>query len=152
MRLIPLYLLLIGAPALGVLGLLRMGRDLTPPISIKGTWTTEIVPQAPGEQPCEEALRLNHKTLTISQSGLYLLLKFDDEKGTTLNGQIQNTTVTAEARHRSTASTNEQNDAAAISIHANLDRQQLEPERLRGELTLDGCPPGIKMAFIATRK
>jgi hypothetical protein len=152
MRLIPLYILLIGAPALGVLGLLRMGRDLTPPISIKGTWTTEIVPQASGEQPCEEALRFNHKTLTISQSGLYLLLKFDDEKGTALAGQIQNTAVTAEARHRSTDAASAQNDAAAISLQATLDRQQLEPERLRGELTLDGCPPGIKVAFIATRQ
>jgi len=152
MRSIFLYVFLIGAPALGVLGLLRMGRDLTPPISIKGTWTTEVAPQAPGEQPCEEALRFNHKTLTISQSGLYLLLKFDDEKGTTLDGQIQNTTITAEARHRSAAAASAQADAAAISIHASLDRQQLEPERLRGEFTLDGCPPGIKVAFIATRK
>ena len=152
MRMVLLYLFLIGAPALGVLGLLRMGRDLTPPISIKGTWITEIVPQASGEQPCEEALRFNHKTLTILQSGLYLLLKFDDEKGTTLDGQIQNATVTAEARHRSAAAASAQTDAAAISIEANLDRQPPEPERLRGELTLDGCAPGIKVAFVATRK
>ena len=152
MRLIPLYFLLIGAPVLGVLGLLRMGRDLAPPISIKGTWAVELVPQAPGEQACEEALRFNHKTLIISQSGLYLRLKFDDEQGTALDGQIQDATVIAEARHRSTAAANAQAGTAAISIYANLDRQQLEPERLRGELTFDGCPPGIKMNFIATRQ
>ena len=152
MKLIPLYFLLIGAPALGVLGLLRMGRDLSAPVSIKGTWAVEIVPQTSGEQACEEALRFDHKTLTISQSGLYLRLKFDDEKGTTLDGQIQNATVTAEARHRSTAAASAQADAAAVSIYASLDRQQLEPDRLRGELTLDGCPPGIKVIFIATRR
>ena len=152
MKFIPLYFLLIGAPALAVFGLLRMGRDLSPPVSIKGTWAVEIVPQAPGEQACEEALRFDHKTLTISQSGLYLRLKFDDEKATTLDGQIQNATITAEARHRSTAAASENNNAAAVSIYANLDKQQLEPERLRGELTLDGCPSGIKMNFIATRR
>jgi hypothetical protein len=151
MRVVFLYFFLIGAPVLGILGLLRMGRDLTPPVSIKGAWTVKLDPQPPGDQACEESRLFDDTTLTISQSGSHLLLKFNDKKGTALDGQIGDSNVMAEGRHHSAAGADEQGGTAAISMRATLERQT-GPGSLRGELILNGCAPGVRVPFTATRK
>jgi hypothetical protein len=37
-KLIVAYVLLVGVPLLGLLGIVRAGQHLTPPISVGGTW------------------------------------------------------------------------------------------------------------------
>lgn len=142
MRLPLLYLLLIGMPVLGILGLLRLGRDLTPPLSVRGSWVAQLDRRALGEMRCDEALGCDQTILTISQSGTHLLITLNDKRATTFDGQIQEAAVIAEAR--SPLAT------AAIHLQAEVDRQT-DPQRLQGVFILQGSPSSIQVPFVATR-
>jgi hypothetical protein len=60
------YLALVGLPFVGLLGVLRMGRDMTAPMAVHGTYTVAAVGGTGG--PCLRDL-LADSTLAITQSG-----------------------------------------------------------------------------------
>jgi hypothetical protein len=60
------YLLLVGVPFVGLLGVLRVGRDLTAPMAVHGDYHAGRMDSDGG--PCPRTL-LADSTLTITQSG-----------------------------------------------------------------------------------
>ena len=144
LRLIFLYNFLVGVPIIGILGILRLGENLTPPISIKGTWNVEISPQTMMPQPCDSPLiHSEAPVLTISQSGPHLLLTFNDQESTTLMGEIHGTTLAADNAS--------DDNPATTDIEATVDLQT-EPGRLQGVLESPRCSLPTTITFTATRQ
>jgi hypothetical protein len=86
-----LYLILVGLPILGILGLLRAGQNLSAPISVAGTWETQLsFPASPSD---DLTIQPGPIVLHISQSGTHLFLAFDEK--TKLVGSIDDMTISA---------------------------------------------------------
>src|SRR5215472_8504578 len=94
------YVCLVGLPLLGLLGILRAGRHLTPPISMAGTWTLDADFSAVPVGHCTQVLaNVLHGAVDISQSGDRLLLTLNDAPRTMIRGMIQQKTVSTIAAH-----------------------------------------------------
>jgi hypothetical protein len=154
MRLALLYLSLVGLPILGVLGILRLGEALMPPVSIGGAWNIEVNPRDVDDSACGDLLSAPVPPfLTISQSGPHLRLSLNNHERTTFVGEIHGGTVTAdETRSTTVAEANAAEvDPAAAHIEASVDRQA-EPSRLRGILTTTHCSQRTEISFSAVRQ
>lgn len=139
MKPVATYIFLVGLPVLGVLLVLRLGQNLTPPMSVGGVWQIEVAAQAEcaaGWQGLEEL------TLTISQSGPNLVLTLDTNPRTTLAGVITEAQVVADT-------TRAPADGSILHLEAVLDRQP-DPDHLSGSLTVSDCSTAL--SFMATRQ
>jgi hypothetical protein len=117
------YLLLVGVPVLGLLGILEAGRGIRAPLSVGGEWAVE----AEGGPPRQLAW-------TISQSGPQATITLHDGTGTKLDARIDGATLTAGSP----------GGAVAARIAG-----RVEGRRMEGEITLPGCAP---VAFHAVRQ
>lgn len=153
MKLLITYMALVGLPVLGVLGVLHVGRGLTSPVSVSGSWNVEVGPQPRGYCSCEDLLRQSQPlVLTISQSGPHLFLSFNNNKNIQLEGAIESTSVNASSLHLSARTVpDDGNRPDAMRLYATFDRQA-EAGRLIGALTFNKCPAATEMTFIATRQ
>lgn len=147
-----LYLVLVGLPTLGVLGVLRAGQSLTPPVSVSGLWNVEISTQAAGNSPCGEQFDKSEiLSLSIKQSGTHLLFSFEKKK-INLAGEIDGPNGGAAAVRLSAATASEDaGQADAVRLRATAEREA-RPERLHGSLSFARCPAGTEVSFIATRQ
>jgi hypothetical protein len=103
---------LVGAPVLGLLGILEAGRSLTAPVSVGGEWKV----QSDSVVNCPAVPR----TLSISQSGADLLITFNG--GRTIEGAVSGSTVSGKSVQ------------AAISGPATA-------RTLNGTIGVSGCGP-----------
>ena len=121
------YLLLVGVPVLGLLGILEAGRGIAAPPSISGDWTLQFDPAA----PCANGpASLRQPALSISQSGTGALITVNDGHATTLEASIDGSTLTAKS--------------LTASIAGKPGERTLE-----GKMHFDGCAPA---AFRAVRQ
>ena len=119
------YILLVGLPVLGIVGLLRIGDRITPPISVGGNWQIEVASHDTADTHWNGFFNWSGKpVLTILQSGPHVRLAFKNGEGTTLAGTMTDLTLTA-------AST-------GINLEARLD-QEVEQDILSGKMTIDNC-------------
>jgi hypothetical protein len=102
----------VGAPVLGLLGILEAGRSLTAPVSVGGEWKV----QSDSVVNCAAVPR----TLTISQSGADLLITLNG--GHTIEGAISGSTLSGKSVQ------------AAISGPA-------AARTLEGTISVSGCGP-----------
>jgi hypothetical protein len=124
------YLLLVGIPALGLLGILEAGRRIPAPLSITGDWNVEFDPAT----HCANALAgLRQPALNISQSGTQALITWNDGHAATLEATIDGATLTAKS--------------PAASIAASIGGKP-GARTLDGKMSFDGCAP---LAFRAVR-
>jgi len=130
------YIVLVGIPVLSVIVFLQIGENsLTAPASVGGKWQLEPI-LAEGNQVCTDFLFNDEEPrLSISQSGVYLALSFNDEQQTTLSGMLTERTLTAET--------------SEVSLMATIDRDA-EPDRLEGTLTIASCETTLSLS--ATRQ
>jgi hypothetical protein len=151
MRLVLLYLSLVGVPIAGILGILHVGERLTPPIAVGGAWIVEVEAPATGVPACNTALwQAQEPILTISQSGPHLQLTLSHEDRITFLGEIREGRVTAEAEV-TRAAANIPEDRASAHLEAWVDHQA-QPMRLRGVLTMIQCAARTDMPFVAVRQ
>lgn len=139
MKTVATYIFLVGLPVLGVLLVLRLGQNLTPPMSVGGVWQIEVPAQA---ECAAEWEGIDELTLTISQSGPNLTLTLDTNPRTTLTGVITEAQVVADT-------TRAPADAWITHLEAALDRQP-DPDQLTGSLTVSACSGA--WPFTATRQ
>lgn len=123
------YAALVGIPILSVLIFIRIGENtLNAPASIGGAWDLEPVFASDAGIECPDLVFEGEPVLSISQSGIYLEIEFNDRDNTTLSGMLTDLTVNAQ---KSTAS-------STISLDAAIDRQP-DPDRLEGMLSVSSC-------------
>jgi hypothetical protein len=126
------YLLLVGIPVLGILGVLQLGQGLTAPKAVAGTWTfeaTRFSSEGPACAALEGAARA--RTFAVEQSGPELTLELGELR---IDGHLDGNMVR-------TAS-------APLLIDASL-----EPSgTMRGVLSFPSCQASPTLAFTAARQ
>jgi len=153
MKVLRLYILLVGIPIIGVVAVLRIGGHLRPPIFIGGTWSLQVSSETAGDRPCSDMpILFDGAILTVSQSGSSLLLTANNEQKTTLAGEIRGLTIIASLPHQSiTEELAPDHNLVFIYLQPPADRPA-ERNCLQGVLKFTGCPTPAAMKFVATRQ
>lgn len=145
-----LYLALVGVPLLGLLGILRIGRGITPPASVGGVWGIETAPASAA--PCPGLLpRSENAVLRISQSGPHVGIEMVGGE-VRLRGEIRGSVLTASTL----APTGPEripacSPTAPLHLAATLHRGG-GVDRLAGRIEAPGCPRCPALPFRATRR
>jgi hypothetical protein len=148
-RLVISYVLLVGIPLLGVVGVLGAGRSLTGPISVAGTWNLQIDPSVTQVKSCVAGLGFTHSNiLDISQSGRYLTLTLNSQPKVGLPGTLQGKTVAANLTSPFETSCD---GASGLSLTAEID-PKATPRTMSGVLKFDGCASCGSTNFQAVRQ
>lgn len=154
-RLVISYVLLVGIPLLGVVGVLGAGRGLMAPISVAGNWDLQLDPSVPQAQSCGTGLVFTDPTiLDISQSGNYLTLTLNSQPQVGLQGTLQGKTVAASLGSPPETS---YSGAAGLSLTAEVDTNAA-PRTMSVVLSFDGSPScgsvfhAVRQAFSPRRR
>ena len=126
------YVVLVGIPVLGVLGILQLGQGLAAPRAVSGIWqvTPSVSSLTPSVQlSCPAAFGVVEKPkLVIEQSGPRLVFDLND---LTVHGLIEGQTV------------------QAASDQMDLMAQLESTGMLRGTFSFPACPNAPSIAFTA---
>ena len=129
-----LYLGLVGIPALGVAGILRAGRDITPPISVGGKWSIATDPVSASNVPdLAQATDGSAPTLVIVQSGVRLAVNLGDSGLATSTARLDGDRLIAALAH---------GESARLALDGRVTKDGATP-RLVGNarrLDCDTCP------------
>jgi hypothetical protein len=82
------YLLFVGVPLTGLLGVLRLGQGLEAPLAVHGSWAVQPMP-APGRVCTRYLLAAADSSLTISQSGRELTAALGPSREVALRGALE---------------------------------------------------------------
>lgn len=152
MRAVYLYLVLVGAPVAGIYGIVCLGQDLKPPLSVGGEWNVDLTPRAAVILPCTGLIVTSESLiLKVTQNGPHLLLKLNDQSATLLAGEINLEKLTARSLEQLEATPSAPGMTMPIRLQANIDRQS-GLDRLSGTLTFANCPAGSELSFSAKRR
>jgi hypothetical protein len=148
------YLLLVGLPALGLLGVLRAGQRLTPPISVGGAWNLDADYSAMGSVPCAQLLgSIKQPFFTISQSGTSLVFNLNDTGRSTFPGDILGSAMTMGTGGFSTSSNPhaECGDPQAIHLEGAISSEG-DQRIFAGSLGIRDCAQCTPVSFRAVRQ
>jgi hypothetical protein len=82
------YLLFVGVPLAGLLGVLRLGQGLEAPLAVHGAWAVQPMP-ALGRVCTRYLLSQSDSSLTISQSGRELTAALGARREVALRGALE---------------------------------------------------------------
>lgn len=137
-----IYLLLVGPPFLGLVGILELGKRLTPPRSIGGEWQLDDSSRQEAAAPCHGIVFDKQPTLKVSQSGLRAEVLFADRAKTAIDVEIDGQRLSGGARTAGAGSCDQ-----PLTFEAVLDKTGPEP-RMIGTLERRGCPSGCPAAHV----
>ena len=120
------YLVLVGLPMLGLLGILEAGRNISAALAIGGDWNLEF---AADPQCASGSATLRQPALSISQSGREAQITLNDGHATTLPAILNGNVVSAKLL------------TATVT-------GKPESRTIEGRISLAGCAP---VAFRAVR-
>ena len=148
-----LYLVLVGIPILGILGLLQFGQTLSAPISVAGTWNAQLsLPDQLDSAAGDPLIHPGPTLLNISQSGPHLFIAFNDDQKTILVGNVKDMTIDASVFRDGRAPTNSLSSATIkIDFHGKVERQT-ERDRLVGVLIFEDGPSRTEVPLTAVRQ
>jgi hypothetical protein len=146
------YVLLVGVPLLGLAGVLRTGRTLTPPISVDGVWRVEANTSHLPPQSCSKAFSsLANSSFVISQSGKSLVLTFGGPSKTIASGVIEGKSVTASTGPGVSSIDLGCGADQSLVLTATVDSKS-EPRSLAGVLAVNNCASCMPVEFHAVRQ
>lgn len=152
MKIVLLYLVLVGAPVAGIYGMLCLGQDLKPPTSVGGEWNVELNPRNADTLLCKSFIVSSESLiLKVTQTGPYLDLTLNDPSATRLSGQVAFERITARSLEEIEAAPRAPGMTPRIYLQANVHRQP-GLDRLSGTFTFANCPAGSELSFTATRR
>lgn len=152
------YILLVGMPLLGLVGILRKGRGLSAPFSVSGVWNIETDSSQLAIMPCAKSVfRFINPRLLISQSGknLELTLNAGSTAAATAAGVIEGKAITASLTPRVNASAHASDvgcgNDRTLTLTATIDPKS-DPRSLRGTLSAAACASCAPVEFRALRQ
>jgi hypothetical protein len=126
------YIVLVGIPLLGLAGVLKAGRHLTPPYAVDGSWKLESS-EPPVASECSSFLSsMSGPVISVSQSGTVLVIG--------LNGKTTTGTLEGKSLRVQFPGTE---DAAGCSNRA--------PRTMAGSFSISSCA-SCSLAFRAVRQ
>jgi hypothetical protein len=91
MKIILIYVALVGILLAVLLGILRIGEKLNAPINVSGEWSVSSdFAKAVNESCISFTFRKKEPLFVIEQSGIYLKALFNDSAHTEMQGRLQN--------------------------------------------------------------
>jgi hypothetical protein len=146
MKTVLIYVLLVGAPLLGLLGILRAGERIVPPRHVGGEWAVEPALAAALLAACPDLVfPAAGPTLDVSQSGTRAVVTLNDSAATTLDARLDGVALAAATGEGSPAC-----GGRGLRLAATL-REDPGPPRLDGALTVPGCPSCAPVPLRAAR-
>lgn len=145
------YLVFVGIPLAGLLGVLRVGQGLEAPMAIHGSYA--VVPMAPSGFACYAYLLGGPgPNLRVSQSGRQVTVTLGPTGNITLSGNLIGSNLTAEGvvpprttpRHVACPV----GDTIRMTVRA---RREVDLKRLEATLLVAGCPDCAPIGFVAVR-
>lgn len=150
MKIVLLYLVLVGAPVAGIYGVVCLGQDLKPPMSVGGEWNVELTPRKADMLLCKGFIVSSESlVLKVTQTGPHLALTLNDPSATRLSGEVTFERVTAKSLEEKTPGA--PGMTSQIYLQANIHRQP-GLDRLSGTFTFANCPAGSELSFTAIRR
>ena len=148
------YILLVGLPLLGLVGILKSGRRLAAPFSVDGDWKIES-DSHPAVSSCGNFLSsVSNAPLSISQSGKSLVVTLRGGTKTT-TGTLDGKTVRAQFAGTVRSGTDKSGAAecgdGSLTLAATLD-PLAEPRTLSGTLSIEGCGSCAPLEFRAVKQ
>jgi hypothetical protein len=148
-RLFVSYILMVGIPLFGIVGVLGAGRRLTAPISVAGSWDLQIDPSVTQARSCVAGLGFTHPTvLEISQSGKYLSLSLSSQLKVKLQATLEGKALVTDSTLPVAESCS---GAAGLSLKADVE-PKATPPTMSGVLSFDACPSCGAASFRAVRQ
>jgi hypothetical protein len=147
------YILLVGLPIAGLVGILKSGRKLTAPVSVDGLWHLQIDASNLASLPCGKALTDSPEPeLAISQSGKNFTLSLANGPKSNASGVIEGTSVKASITPSPEWSAlagcgSDQGLTLVATVDAKTD-----PRTLTGQISADHCPSCSAIEFHAVRQ
>jgi hypothetical protein len=127
-----IYLCLVGPPFAGLVGIIHVGKRITPPRSIGGEWQLDDVSRQEAAEPCHGIVFEKQPTVKVSQSGLRAEVLFADKARSKLGVEIDDDRI-----HGSGVAGAGSCDQP-VTLEARLDKTGPEP-RIVGTLERRGC-------------
>jgi hypothetical protein len=145
------YIFLVVLPAIGLVGVLRAGRNISPPRSVDGTWTIQTDFDPLSSSGCLKSLGPIRQTdFIISQSGKSLTITFGDEGKGTGSGTIEGNRFVASIQSPKASADAECGNDGTLALDAALE-QKAAPQFFEGSLSARGCPSCTPLQFRAVR-
>jgi hypothetical protein len=146
------YTLLVALPLVGLVAVLRNGRELTAPISVDGLWQLQADPVRMIALPCGKTLADPETALLISQSGRNFALSLSNGPKSTASGVIDGITLKASIvpSEEWSAQAGCGNDHELL-LMATVN-PKVEPRSLTGVLSVNGCTACGSVEFRAARQ
>ncbi|HEY8144164.1 MAG TPA: hypothetical protein VIG06_15870 [Kofleriaceae bacterium] len=127
-----IYVCLVGPPFAGLIGIIHVGKRITPPRSIGGEWQLDDVSRQEAAEPCHGIVFEKQPTVKVSQSGLRAEVLFADKAKTKLGVEIEDDRIHGSGGMATTSCDQ------PVTLEARLDRTGGEP-RIVGTLERRGC-------------
>jgi hypothetical protein len=152
------YVFFVGLPLLALVGILRAGAHLNPPLAVRGDWNVLADFSSWRQAPCEAPLtNTPQPLLNITQSGEELTITLNNAKKIVLAGTINGTTLLAAyPGARGKIELAPKPDSGCLSLkslrlQAEV-KDQARQRSLTGTFTLDECASCPSLAFSAIRQ
>lgn len=127
-----IYLVLVGIPVAGVIGVLQAGRDIIPPPYLGGTWSLLIQP----DYACAPSAAGDSLTMVVSQSGPHLAVNFPGSALPQLKGRTNGDSLGATS------------SSDSVQLHASVKRGE---NRITGILVGMPCAGARSTTIQGTR-
>ena len=153
-KLVLAYVCLVGLPLLCLVGIIRAGQHLSPPISVGGTWNLEADFSPWQGGPCQEVVgSVNQPFFSVSQSGADLIIALNNAQRTALAGELHGSALTVNGTNSQAVPDNSGScrSPEAFNLTATV-AGQAEKRVLTGTLEIAGCSSCPPVAFRATRQ
>ena len=147
------YILLVGLPIVGLIGVLKSGRKLTAPVSVDGLWHLQVDSGRLAALPCGKALADSPDTeLAISQSGKNFTLTLSNGPKSTASGALDGTALQASiAPSADWSAQSGCGNGRELSLIATVDTKA-DPRTLTGLLSINNCPSCDAVEIRAVRQ
>ena len=146
------YVLLVGLPVVGLLGVLKSGRALKAPPSIDGVWQLHSDASQLAALPGGKMLAENpDAAFAISQSGRNFTLSLPNGAKSVSSGVLDGTALKASIALAEDWSANENCGDRRLTLTATLD-PDANPRTLTGELSVIHCSECKSVPFHAIRQ
>lgn len=147
------YVILVLLPLVGLLGILRQGRNLAAPVSVDGTWKLQADANQLSAMPCGKALAsAQAAAVTISQSGRNFTLNLANGPKATASGVLDGNTLKASVQPAAVwASETGCGSDRVLTLMATVDPKS-NPRSLVGMLSVEGCPSCSPVELRAIRE
>ena len=143
------YVLLVGLPVLGLVGVLKSGRGIAAPLSLDGTWTLQADPTRLAGLPCGKSLAASDLVMAISQSGGRFTVILGNGAKSTGSGVLVGTTLKASVLP--SLSDDAQCRGHELALLASVDPKS-NPRSFSGTISVNDCANCKAVEFRALQR